>query len=290
MMVRMITRLALACAGALLLGITAARATAPYLPSMGVLSYTEDKGGGHIYVMDAGRGLALRVLDDTKYGGFINWTPDGQQITYVHVSRLGKRVESYHLTNPTHTHIEPHSLQSYNYVWTPDGRCIIHGGGQGLYRYCAGDDSNTKLHEGIIRSIAPMQDAQTVFFVRRVRNAYDLYRLRLDTGRVVQITTDGVQKSRPSVSADGETIFYSAFKHDQSYLFRYDVTTGAVEQISSGGGEFNPAVSPDGRYVVYSAYRPETLWDIYLLELPTRQTRQLTRQPGAQINAVWMPQ
>lgn len=282
-------RMSIWLAGGLLALVGAVLVIAPRLPGVGVISYTEDISGGRIYVMDVGRSIGVRVIDNANYGGFVNWTPDAERLTWARVTGYGKRIDVYDIGERTHTEVDPHGLQSYSYVWTPDGTCLLYAG-LNLYRYCVGDEDAEVLMRMEVRSIAPMHDTQTVYMTMQVGSDNDIYRLDIASGDLTRITTDGVQKSRPSVALDGSAVYYSAFKRDQSFLFRYDLAAGSLEQLTSGGGEFNPAVSADGRYLVYTTYQPQTTWDIFLLDLQTRQSRQVTFARGTQSNAVWMPE
>jgi len=74
-----------------------------------------------------------------------------------------------------------------------------------------------------------------------------------------RLTTDGGrQHVYSSVTLDGRSVVYSAFRKDNTYeIYELDLTSGVVEQLTDSQGVLNAAeVSPDGRLIVYTRGTP----------------------------------
>lgn len=87
-----------------------------------------------------------------------------------------------------------------------------------------------------------------------------------------------------AVSPDGRYLYFAkrengngrARTFPMSQLSRYDLDTGALEQVTQGeGGAFRPVISPDGRLLVYGT-RSETRTGLRVRDLQTGADRWLT--------------
>lgn len=84
-------------------------------------------------------------------------------------------------------------------------------------------------------------------------------------------------------------ILYSARSAAYSHLWA--IAQGDPAPILLTDGEFDdrePAISPDGRQVAFASNR-EGGWDLYLLDLPTGEVRQVTRTAAFEGNPTWSP-
>jgi hypothetical protein len=85
-------------------------------------------------------------------------------------------------------------------------------------------------------------------------------------------------------SADGRTLVYSM----QGSLWRQRLDDGAAEQLTDGGGDFQPHCSPDGRSVVFVRYDGRAL-ELMLLDLGTRAVHPLTTGGAVNVEPRWSP-
>lgn len=78
--------------------------------------------------------------------------------------------------------------------------------------------------------------------------------------------------------------------YDFQDLFRYDMASGELTQLTLGLRAREPAVSPDGRYVIFSAQRTGTS-DLVLLDLESGATEVLDRGRGRDHHSTpaWFP-
>jgi TolB protein len=86
--------------------------------------------------------------------------------------------------------------------------------------------------------------------------------------------------SSVSWSADGATLVYSM----AGSLWRQRLDSTAAEQLTDGGGDYQPHCSPDGRTVVFVRYDGRSL-ELMLLDLASRDVRALTSNGAVNVGA-----
>ena len=85
-------------------------------------------------------------------------------------------------------------------------------------------------------------------------------------------------------SADGQTVVYSML----GSLWRQRVDGTAAEQLTDGGGDYQPHCSPDGRSVVFVRYDGRSL-ELMFLDLVTREVHALTTGGAVNVEPRWAP-
>ncbi len=90
--------------------------------------------------------------------------------------------------------------------------------------------------------------------------------------------------SSVSWSADGTTLVYSM----AGSLWRQRLDSTAAEQLTDGGGDYQPHCSPDGRTVVFVRYDGRSL-ELMLLDLASRDVRALTSNGAVNVEPRWSP-
>ena len=85
-------------------------------------------------------------------------------------------------------------------------------------------------------------------------------------------------------SADGQALVYSM----QGSLWRQRVDGTVAEQLTDGGGDYQPHCSPDGRRVVFVRYDGRSI-ELMLLDLASREVRALTTGGAVNVEPRWSP-
>ena len=84
---------------------------------------------------------------------------------------------------------------------------------------------------------------------------------------------------------DSRTLVYSM----GGTLWRQTIDSVSAEQLTDGPGyDYQPEVSPDGRFVVYTKYNQDAL-ELWLLEIATKESWQLTRTGAVNVEPRWSP-
>jgi TolB protein len=82
----------------------------------------------------------------------------------------------------------------------------------------------------------------------------------------------------------GGAVVYSM----QGSLWRQRTDSGVAEQLTDGGGDYQPDCSPDGRSVVFVRYDGRAM-ELMLLDLPSGAVRALTTDGAVNVEPRWSP-
>ena len=142
---------------------------------------------------------------------------------------------------------------------------------------------------------------RVVFLSERSLFSIDMYVADVATGRVtrkiVETAGDPHFESLQFLSSAGDwapdnrRFVFAGLAAGQPVLAIVDVDTGrrvAEHEFPDLGEIYNPAWSPDGRTIAFSALKGGVL-DLYLFDLESRQLRQLTNDPFADLDPEWSP-
>lgn len=132
-------------------------------------------------------------------------------------------------------------------------------------------------------SISP--DGRFIVFTRSTDGALDLWRMRTDGTGETQITrTPDLQEGGSFYLADNETIIYRAWKRaDQGersrpmtiYTIRHD-GTGFTQITTDPGLNWAPHPAPDGVHFAYTRMPEPGNFDVFVMNLKTREKRRMT--------------
>lgn len=119
-------------------------------------------------------------------------------------------------------------------------------------------------------------DGEQVVFASIRDGGYDwqVYTLALEPGaQPERVGSDQGHAVFPDWSPDGSTIVYSSRESGRYNLRLYDMTTGEGRVLTTtpDGEDLYPRFSPDGRSVLYSSNRDEDSWQIWQVDLATRE-------------------
>ena len=90
-------------------------------------------------------------------------------------------------------------------------------------------------------------------------------------------------------SPDGKYLLFYAGPVSGRNIFRLDVASGEILQLTFGGNNAAAAYSPDGQYIVYNSLRNNNQADLYIMRADGHSTRQLTDHPEPDWQPHWAP-
>src|SRR5882724_958660 len=97
-------------------------------------------------------------------------------------------------------------------------------------------------------SVAWSPDSQSVVY----STTGSLWRQKLDSGAVEQLTAGSGYDYQPDWSRDGRWIVYAKYAHDAVEIWALDVNNGETHSLTSAGAvNVEPRFSPDGRRIAF---------------------------------------
>ncbi len=107
----------------------------------------------------------------------------------------------------------------------------------------------------------------------------------------------------PAWSPKGDRIVFNGLTNGHSDLYLLELDSGQLSRLTEGRyDDTDPAWSPDGDHLLFASDRPTQAgsemdttflygkYDIYLMDLSTRQVKALIQGPGQQRSPSWSPQ
>src|SRR5207253_4586269 len=114
----------------------------------------------------------------------------------------------------------------------------------------------------------------------------DIYLQRVDGSSVIQLTNDPADDVQPCFSPDGSKIAFASSRCGNWDLYVMDVDGKNVQQVTSGAAQdLHPTFSPDGNRLAYCSLTHSGQWEIWLLNLSSREKKSL----GPGLFPTWCP-
>jgi len=157
----------------------------------------------------------------------------------------------------------------------------------------SGDVRPFPVKGGLLTTPAFSPKGRELAFSARLSDASDtdIYVSSLVGGDLHNITQHPGIDVSPSWSPTGHQITFISNRGGTPQVYVCDsFGAGLIRITLEGGYASSPDWSPDGRYIVFS-WRPSRMatFDIYLIEVATRELRQLTKSNGNNENPSWSP-
>lgn len=132
-------------------------------------------------------------------------------------------------------------------------------------------------------------DGRWVVFGRQIDGKMDLWRMRPDGSEQRQVTfTPDWQEGGAQFMPDSETILYRAWKRQDEggrgtpmtvFTIKYD-GTGTTQITTDPGVNWAPFPAPDGKHFAYTKFEPPRNFDVYMMNLETKEQRRMTYFEG----------
>ena len=270
---------------------------AEYSPTSNQLLFGMDAGGTErtqLYLLEDGEVKDLtRAPDAIHYSG--GFSPDGKRVAYTATRRNGTDFDVFvqGLAEESETVWE---VAGYHTVsdWAPDGSALIvsrhHSNlNNDLYLLDLGSGEATLLtpHEGDARfqGVNVTPDGGSAYLATdRDGDFVRLARLDLSTLELTYLTPDDWDVEEVELSEDGRYLLASRNVEGYSDLMLFSgegrrVPDPSVPEGIVGGFEF----SPDGSRLAFTLVGPTRNPDVWVLDLPDGEPRQVTRSSTAGI-------
>lgn len=135
-------------------------------------------------------------------------------------------------------------------------------------------------------------DGSQIMFSSSMNGNPELYSIDSNGGRPKRLTYEHGASTSPEWNPKtGQTV---AFVSDRSgipklYLMNADGTNTVLLDVPDKGYLIDPAWSPNGQILAFSWRRPDGNYDIYLMDIGSRDILQITRDAGRNERPSWAP-
>jgi TolB protein len=255
------------------------------------IAFKRDEGAkGEIYVADFDGYDAKTVTSDNVIVAAPTWVPGKLGLYYVSYKYGGPEILSHNLNNGQRDRFAAYPGSNISPAVSPDGSKVAmilsKDGATDLY-VCSSDGSGlrrlTKSREDE-SSPCWSPDGHWICFAGKSNERRSLWKVSPGGGAPVRISTSGVSNpSEPDWSPDGKWIVFTA------QMGGFEICV-----VPSGGGSATPLVggedpswAPNSRTVVYAVRDGKGSRRLSLLDVPTKQTKTVSRISGSNSQPSW---
>jgi len=282
-------------------------------PSATPLPLPTDVHGGHIVftctrkdinqicIINADGSGYRQLTDNSTNTYYPAISPDSRTVVYAVNQYDNFDLYSIALDGLKITRLTSSIGNSFSPDFSPDGKQIlfVNKTADGKFELWVMGSAGEKPHAiftgaNAIVGAAWSRDGNQIAFAMSVENnfSYQVFVLNASQPALapVQITR-GVNDIGGSLawSPDGKNILIYAGPVAAREIYRVDMASGAITQLTFGGNNAAAAYSPDGQYIVYNSLRNNNQADLYIMRADGHSTRQLTNFPEPDWQPHWGP-
>ncbi|HEY8208197.1 MAG TPA: Tol-Pal system beta propeller repeat protein TolB [Myxococcaceae bacterium] len=192
----------------------------------GVAFTSYRRGRPDLFAQRAGGDAQLLVSEGQMATG-VAYSPDGRQIAYSVASGESSQVWVANAdgSSPRPVTDSPYSINT-SPSWSPDGKRLAfvsnRGGSPQIYvMAAAGGDARRLTFQGTYNQTpdwSPRGDI-VAFTARDERNAFDLFTVNVETGKIARLTQDSGNNEEPTFSPNGRMILFTSTRRGAPELW-----------------------------------------------------------------------
>ncbi len=285
----------------------------PFTPTPTALPKPTDVYGGHIVFtctradvnqicMIRGNGSRyVQLTEESTNAYYPAISPDGERVVFALNQYDNFNLNLLTLSNLKTVQLTDNIGNSFSPDFAPDGKQIVFVNGipnahSALWVMGSKGENPHALFTGPkdIVGAAWSPDGSTIAFTMEVdtRFTYEVFLLDLrHPDAAPRRLSHGLSGIGGSLdwSPDGKNLLIFAGPVAAREVYRLEVSTGTITQLTFGGNNAAAAYSPDGQYIVYNSLRNNDQADLYIMRSDGHSTRQLTDNPEPDWQPQWGP-
>lgn len=182
------------------------------------------------------------------------WSPDGRSIAYVRIEGGGKSIHVMSADATGDRVVTPPNQSPIHPAWTPDSKALL---------YCTDDDLDPPR-----------------------KNAAEIYRLDLASGRIATVLSGGVN-TYPVSSPDGRRIAFRKFLDNNSEVYVMDSDGRNVRNLTDHPAfDGWPEWSPDGKRIAFASNR-NSAYQVFVMDADGKNVKLVANTEGRATAPKW---
>jgi serine/threonine protein kinase len=226
-----------------------------FTPDGGSLLFSSNRNGAFdLYLLQFSEKQLIQITENVGNVISPDYSPDGRQIVFA--NRAGDAPTSIWMVNSDG--LNPHLVYAGTgaivaVAWSPNGEKIAYA-----------------------MSVDLPQE-------------YEIFTMDTNGKNHVRIS-EGLQGIGGSIdwSPDSRNVLIYAGPVGDKDIFKLDVNTLALTQLTNGGNNAGASYSPDGKYIVFNSLRNDDQADLYIMRSDGTNQTQLTNHPEPDWGAQWI--
>jgi hypothetical protein len=191
------------------------------------------------------------------------------------------------LTNAPQADISP----VWNFPGTEIAFATLRDGNWEIYRM--GPDGGNQINVTkypTATDIAPSWSCNWIAFQSNRDGNWEIYKTDPDGRQQIRLTDNPASDEAPTWSPDGEKIAFQSNRDGNWEIYIMDGDGGNVVRLTdNAAADRNPDWSTDGQWIVFESNREGNQYDIFKMNVATREVVRLTDNPADDTNPAWMP-
>ena len=184
------------------------------------------------------------------------WSPDGRLIAYVRIEGSKKSLHVIGIDGSGDRRVTPPNQSPIHPAWTPDSKGLL---------YCTDDDLDPPR-----------------------KNAAEIYRLDLASGRISTVLSGGVN-TYPVSSPDGRRIAFRKFLDNNSEVYVMDSDGKNVRNLTDHPAfDGWPEWSPDGKRIAFASNR-NSAYQVFVMNADGTGVKLVANTEGRATAPKWSP-
>ncbi len=145
-----------------------------------------------------------------------------------------------------------------------------------------------KIEQSFVPRVS--SDFKSLLFTKAYQGNSDVYRLDFETKKVTQLSKHWAIETSGAWSPDGSRIVYSSDRGGMPQLYSANRDGGDIKRLTFEG-KYNdsPQWSPNGKKIVFCGMSKKGRFNIYVIDVATKEVQQLTNDEGNNEGPVWSP-
>ena len=233
-----------------------------------VVGRSEQRDPYQVWLIDYPSGRARRLTNDLHDYNKLKVSPDSNVIA------IEQQIAFHHLwivdaAAPDDARQITHGARSldgyYGLAWTPDGRLLFASSRTGASEILTANADGTDVRP-LTRDSTEWNtngrmthDGRYIVFSSGRNGEANIWRMDSDGSNVVQLTR-GKSEFSPTLSRDGQWVYYVNAHLAPSRIERVPIDGGRPEVVFADAAAEVPVISPDGTSIAFSLYSEATGW------------------------------